>query len=357
MKSILKVAGSIVMGIFLMLGAALMTLGQLSLTLPRVLFGLELPSWLQVKHGFAWSFQITEAFVNQYEANFYVLAQQMASRFEPTVDVVTGIVGQSKSAERVGKTDAYDIQSRHADTKYVDTPHSRRWIDLQDKGWADLVDELDEIRMLANPTSVYPKMGMAALNRAKDDVIYAAARGSARTNTGTTALPAGQKIAEGGTGLTLAKLLSAKELLDAAEIEDDAAYDAMGQQANVRGDVNAMPEARRVIVCSSKQLTNLYGTTEIKSVDYNSVKALAQGAVDTFLGFKFIRSERLAKTGTTRFACAWSKKVIRLGIGKDIVTSIDKLPTKNMSVQVYARMSIGAVRVEDEGVVEIGCFE
>jgi hypothetical protein len=304
------------------------------------------------------SFQITEAFVNQYEANFYVLAQQMCARLEPYVDVVSGIIGQSKSVERAGKTDAYDITSRHADTKYVETPHSRRWIDLADKGWADLVDELDEIKLLANPLSVYPKMGMAALNRAKDDIIYAASRGSARTNTGTTALPAGQKIAEGGTGLTLAKLLSAKELLDAAEIEDDAAYDAIGQYGNVRtADANGVPAPRRIITCSAKQLTNLYGTTEIKSVDYNSVKALAQGAVDTFLGFKFVRSERLAKSGTTRFACAWSKKVIRLGIGKDVVTSIDKLPGKNMSVQVYARMSIGAVRVEDEGVVEIGCFE
>lgn len=303
------------------------------------------------------SFQITEAFVNQYEANFYVLAQQMAARFEPFVDVVPGIVGQSKSVERAGKSEAYDITSRHADTKYVETPHSRRWIDLVDKGWADLVDELDEIRLLANPLSIYPKLGMAALNRAKDDIIYAAARGSARTNTGTTALPAGQKIAEGGTGLTLAKLLSAKELLDSNEIEDDAAYDAIGQMANNRGDINATVAPRRCLTCSAKQLTNLYGTTEIKSVDYNSVKALSQGAIDTFLGFKFIRSERLAKTGTTRFAVAWSKKIIRLGIGKDVVTSIDKLPAKNMSVQVYARMSVGAVRVEDEGVVEIGCFE
>ena len=50
-------------------------------------------------------------------------------------------------------------------------------------------------------------------------------------------------------------------------------------------------------------------------------------------------------------------RLVALGIGKDIVTSIDTLPTKNYSVQVYARMSIGAVRLEDEGVVEIGCFE
>ena len=32
-------------------------------------------------------------------------------------------------------------------------------------------------------------------------------------------LPAGQKIAVGGTGLTLAKLISAKKLLDAADID------------------------------------------------------------------------------------------------------------------------------------------
>ena len=52
---------------------------------------------------------------------------------------------------------------------------------------------------------------------------------------------------------------------------------------------------------------------------------------------------------------AWSKSCVALGIGKDIMTSIDPLPGKNYSVQVYARMSIGATRLEDEGVVEIAC--
>lgn len=338
MNTFLKVVGRGAITVIAAVLALFMTLGQLALCVPRS----AIPDLSTV-----YSFQITEAFVNQYEGNFYTLAQQMLSRFEPLVDVVTGIVGQSKSVERVGKTEAYDINNRHSDTQYVQTPHSRRWIDLQDKGWADLVDELDEIRMLIDPASAYTRMAVAALNRAKDDVIYAAGRGSARTNTGTTALPAGQKIAEGGTGLTLAKLLSTKELLDAAEVQADDGQDVTGQA----------PTPSRVIACSSKQLTNLYGTTEIKSVDYNSVKALSQGTIDTFLGFKFMRSERLAKSGTTRFALAWCKPCIRMGIGKDIITSLDKLPQKNMAVQVYARESIGAVRVEDEGVVEIGCFE
>jgi hypothetical protein len=298
-------------------GALFLTLCQLALALPRPL----LP-------GTFYSLQITEAFVNQYEANFHMLGQQLTSRLEPYVMIDTGIVGQSKSVERIGKSEAYDITARHSDTMYVNTPHSRRWLDLQDKGWADLIDELDQIRLLTDPTSAYTRTAVGAMNRAKDDVIYAAARGSARTASGTTALP------------------TAKELLDTSETDDLGPDGQPGA-----GFVN------RALVCSSKQLTNLYGTTEIKSVDYNNVKALSQGAIDTFLGFKFIRSERLAKSGTSRFAVAFTKGSVRLGIGKDVITSVDRLPTKNMSVQVYARQSLGAVRVEDEGVVEIACFE
>ena len=295
------------------------------------------------------SFQVTEAMVQQYGTNFRTLFQQKQARFRAWCQIEAGIVGQSKSVERVGKAEAYDITSRHADTKYVEVPHSRRWIDLQDKGWAELVDEMDKIRMIADPTSPYAGLATAALNRQIDDIILSAARGNARTNAGLTALPAAQKIAAGGTSLTLAKLMTIKEILDSNEVDDDASMAMDGQSTS--------EQSARVIAVNAKMLTNLYGTTEIKSVDYNNVKALAQGAIDTFAGFKFVRTERLAKDGTatTGYAVAWSKSCVALGIGKDIMTSIDPLPGKNYSVQVYARMSMGAARLEDEGVVEIAC--
>lgn len=293
------------------------------------------------------SFQVTENFVQQFSANFHILSQQMQSRFQPFVQVESGIVGASKATERLGATDAYDITSRHGDTEYVETPHSRRWLDLQDKGWAELVDEMDKIKMLADPTSPYAKLGVAALSRAKDDVIIAAALGTARTGTGVQALPAAQKIAAAGAGLTLAKLLAAKEAMDAAEVDEPM----MGQ------DGQGVATPQRCIAVSSRQLTNLLGTTEIKSIDYNNVKTLVNGQVDTFLGFKFIRTERLPLVGANRSCVAWSKGCVGLGIGKDIVSSIDTLPTKNMSVQVYARESIAAVRLEDDGVIEVACQE
>lgn len=201
--------------------------------------------------------------------------------------------------------------------------------------------------MLADPSQGYAMLANAALNRQMDDVILTAARGNARTNSGLVALPASQKIAAGGTSLTLAKLLTIKEILDGNEVDDDASLQADGQGAT----------PSRVIAVNAKMLTNLYGTTEIKSVDYNSVKALAQGAIDTFLGFKFVRTQRLPTDGvaTTGYAVAWSRSCVALGIGQEINTSVDRRPDKNNAWQVFADMSIGAARLEDEGVVEVAC--
>lgn len=295
------------------------------------------------------SFTITENMVMQFSNNFRVLYQQQQARLRPWCQIEAGIVGQSKSVERMGKAEAYDITSRHSDTKFVEVPHSRRWIDLVDKGWAELIDKLDKVRLLADPTNGYAKLAMAALNRQIDDAILNAARGNARTNVGLSVLPSTQKIAVGGHNLTLAKLLTAKEILDSNEVDDDASMAMDGQSPN--------EQTARVIVVNAKMLTNLYGTTEIKSVDYNSVKALAQGQIDTFLGFKFVRSERVAKdaTATTGYAVAWSRSCVALGIGQEINTSVDKRPDKNNAWQVFADMSIGATRLEDEGVVEIAC--
>ena len=297
------------------------------------------------------SFQIPENFVQQYGNNFRMLYQQRMSRLRPWCQMEGGITGQSKSVERMGAAEAYDITSRHADTKFVEVPHSRRWIDLQDKGWAELIDKLDKVRLLANPTAGYSAMAMNALNRATDDIILAAARGNARTNAGLSVLPSTQKIAVGGTSLTLAKLLATKEILDSNEVDDDASMAMDGQTANA--------QATRVFVVNSKMLTNLYGTTEIKSVDYNSVKALANGAIDTFMGFKFVRTERLYRDAsvTTRYGLAWSRSCVALGVGQEMSASVDKRPDKNNAWQVFADMSIGATRLEDEGVVEVACLE
>tara|TARA_B100001248_G_C27348136_1_gene439833 strand:+ start:306 stop:1166 length:861 start_codon:yes stop_codon:yes gene_type:complete len=285
------------------------------------------------------SVQITTAFVEQYKSNVFHLAQQKGSKLRDAVRTES-IVGKSHFFERIGSTAAVKRTSRHADTPRVDTPHSRRKVTMDDYDWADLIDDSDKVRLLISPQSEYAKAGAYAMGRTMDDVIIAAATGNAFggvSGGSTIALPAGQKIAHGSTGLTIAKLISAKEKLDAANVDPDEA---------------------RTLVCSAKQISDLLGTTQITSSDFNSVKALVQGDIDTFMGFRFIRSERLGTDSNGhRQVLAFTNTSMGLALGKDIQTKISERADKNYSTQVYLCMTIGATRVEDEKVLEIACTE
>jgi len=290
------------------------------------------------------SIEITGAFVQQYHDNVMHLAQQKGSRLRGSVMVENNIVGKSDFVDRIGKSSAQKKTSRHGDTPLVNTPHSRRRLTLTDYEWADLIDKLDQVRLLINPESAYAMAGAWAMGRSMDDEIITAANGTAFGSSGTDdagataiALPAAQKIAVAATGLTIAKLRTAAEILDAKEVD---------------------PEEPRYIVYSAKQRTNLLATTEVTSSDFNTVKSLVQGQIDTFMGFKFIHSERLAVDASSdRLVLAYTQSAIRLGIGQEIVTRIDPRVDKSYATQVFLCMAIGAVRVEEEKVVEIACDE
>tara|TARA_R100000700_G_scaffold37519_1_gene47805 strand:+ start:12290 stop:13150 length:861 start_codon:yes stop_codon:yes gene_type:complete len=285
------------------------------------------------------SVNITTAFVEQYSANVQMLSQQMGSLLRGAVDVET-IKGKNAFFEQIGATTAQLRTSRHGNTPQIDMPHSRRRLSTAAYEWADLIDDADKVRMLIDPTSSYAKAAAAAMGRAMDDVIIAAALGTAKTGVsgGTdTALPSGQKVAHGSAGLTVAKLLSAKKILDQNSVD---------------------PSIKRFCIVSPEQVEDLLNTTEVKSSDFNTVKALAQGDINSFLGFEFITSNRLTQDATpNRQVIAFASDGIKLGIGKDITARISERDDKSYSTQVYYCMDIGATRMEEEKVVEIACQE
>ena len=285
------------------------------------------------------SVQITTAFIEQYKSNVFHLAQQKGSRLRDAVRTET-VVGKSHFFERIGSTAALKRTSRHSDTPRVDTPHSRRKVSMDDYDWADLIDQEDKVRMLISPQSEYAQAGAWAMGRAMDDAIIDAASGNAFGGVAggsTVALPSGQKIVHGSAGLSVTKLIEAKELLDAADID---------------------PEEERYLVCTSKQLSDLLAITQITSADFNSVKALVQGEIDTFMGFNFIRTERLdTNSSSNRLVLAFAQSGIGLAVGSDIQTRISERADKNYATQVFLSMTIGATRIEDEKVVEIECTE
>ena len=289
------------------------------------------------------SVNIPTSFVEQYSANVSMLAQQTGSKLRGAVDVET-IKGKNAFFDQIGVTAAQIRTSRHADTPQIDTPHSRRRVSLTTYEWADLVDDADKVRMLIDPTSTYARAAAAAMNRSIDDVIITAFNASASTGVAggsSTPLPSSQKTAtsDQSDGLTIAKLRSAKYILDNNDID---------------------PSLKRFLVCGPKQIQDLLAVTEVTSSDYAVVKALATGTINSFLGFEFIMSTRLNKdtTYTTdRLVFAFTEDAIKLALGKDVSAKISERADKSYSTQVYYSMDLGATRMEEEKVVQIPCHE
>lgn len=284
------------------------------------------------------SFSITEAFVRQFKGNVTHLAQQQGSLLRNTLRV-EDITGNKVAFERLAASAAVKRTTRHADTPLIDVVHSRRWATPVDYDWADLIDNLDKVKLLVSMESEYAINGANAIGKAMDNEIISAFTAAAETgpNGGTTtAFDTAQfQVAAQSADMTLAKLI----------------------EASKRMDKGPVPKTDRYIVLSPDQLEALLNTTTVTSVDFNTVKALVRGEIDSFLGFKFIVSTLLPKTGNIRSCFAWHKNCMGLALNKDITTRINERDSKNYATQVYLCASLGAVRIDDAGVIEILCDE
>ena len=275
------------------------------------------------------STQITTAMVEQYRSNVLMLSQQKGSKLRGTVRTEM-VTGKNAYFERIGAVDMVDATSRHDDTPQIDTPHTRRRVSLTTSRWADLIDNADRVRTLIDPQSPYAMNAAWAAGRKMDSVLVTAMFGNAYGGVAgatTVALPSAQKVAAASTGLTIAKLIAAKEILLEADVDMENVY----------------------CIIEPAGLTDLLGTTQITSVDYNTVKALVAGAIDTFMGFKFIVTNQM----TALKAAVYAKNAMALAVGSEPRIRISERDDKNYSTQVFVEMDIGATRVEDEGVVEI----
>ena len=287
--------------------------------------------------------QIPQFFVTEFANNWDFLVQQKEARLKDIV-LVDRVKGKEKSYNQLGIIEMARVTARAAETRHTDTPTGKRWLRPLPYDLATLFDEWDEefLGEIVLPTSETVMGHGMAYGRACDDVIIAAATGTAYTGesgTSTTALPSTQQVAvdfvetgsAANSGLTIGKLRQAKYILDSNEVD---------------------PDEDRFLACSAKQIQNLLRTTEVTSDDYNTVRALSDGKVDAFMGFKFIRSERLALASNIRTCFAWVKSGIRFSdAGR--TTRMDIRADRSHSLQVRTTAALGATRTEEKKVVAI----
>ena len=282
---------------------------------------------------------VTTAFVEQYTSNVQMLLQQRGSKLRPYVTQGSYTGKGAKAVEQIGQIAAQKRLSRHADTPLISTPHDARWCHPNDWEAADLIDDQDKLRMLINPQSQYAMAQAYAIGRAMDDEIIRAMWGTAKTgedgSTNTAFDTSNQQITTAG-GLTVAKLAEARKILMSNEVDVD--FDTL------------------YIALKAKQFDDLLNITEVTSADFNTVKALVKGEINTFMGFTFVHCERLTDNGSSRDRIpVWAKSGMHMGVWKDVGGKISERADKSYATQVYTCSTFGATRVEEGKIVEILC--
>lgn len=283
---------------------------------------------------------ITAAFVQQFHDSFVAAAEQKESRFESKVVNRGMITGSSFTANDMGTIEMSQVTNRYGDTEFTIPDVGTRQALMSDYDVAVPVDQFDLPKLLANPQGDYLQRCLAAANRKKDAVIYAALKGNALRRTdesgsyANTALPSDQVIPAGGTGMTKAKIIQAKKRFRVNEADEHA-----GEELYMAYDAG--------------MLEDILSDTTLTSADFMAVKMLQEGKIDgKWMGFNWVPYELLAGT-TTKTALAWAKSAAHFGTGRNITTDIGPRRDKRNLIQIYVAMSLGSVRVNESKVVTI----
>jgi len=281
---------------------------------------------------------ITQAFVQQFDTSIRMQAQQKVSRLASRVHDRGNIIGESFTANKLAPIDDTPENSvRHGDTVWSDIVHSTRVALMQDFYQALPVDRADEPKLIANPTGSYMESLLAAWNRRKDLITYNALLGLSQTKEGAfIALPAGQKIVAGATGFTKAKLITAKKIFRQNEADSEADN----------------PQ-ELYLAYTAEMLEDILSDTTMTSSDFMAVKMLQEGNVaGMWMGFKWVPYERVNNVAGTYSTVAWAKEAVHFGTGFFEGKS-QRRGDKKDTLQVSAAGSVGAVRVWEDGVVQI----
>lgn len=254
---------------------------------------------------------------------------QADGRLRNAVTQRTGVVGDTYKFRTMGKGLANQKASQ-ADVTPMDVTHSLVTCVLENWNAPEYTDVFDQAEVNFDEKSQLARSIALAIRRREDQLIIDAL--DACTPTATVG------VATGGadTGLNVAKIRAAGEELD----------------------VNGVPEEGRIMIANARSKWTLLGETETTSSDYNTVKALAQGSIDTFAGFKFIFIADNAEGGITESAgdvydgYAFHMDAVGLAIGIDFKTEINYVAEKT-SWLCNGMYKAGAVAIDETGIVKV----
>ena len=150
--------------------------------------------------------------------------------------------------------------------------------------------------------------------------------------TGATTAPTTATVTITASSLYLTDVAEMKLALDDSDVEEEDRY----------------------LVITPTLLSSALQQEKISSADYAAVKALVNGEIDTFMGFKWITSTRIAAYTTLAIeGLVYHKNAICLAMASQPMVRTDERKDLSYSWQVYYELNCGAVRLEEDRIRKI----
>jgi len=273
---------------------------------------------------------ISNAFVQLFDAEVKQ-AYQASRALAGLTRERTNVEGNQVKFPKIGKGTA-TVRVPQTDVTPLNVTYSQVTATMSDYIAAEYSDIFSQQKVNFDERRELVQVVGAAIGRRMDQLTIDALASSG------TSLTVATSIGGAGTNMNIEKLIEAKKLLDAGNV----------------------PMEGRCMLIHANTLAGLLGETQVTSADFASVKALVQGDIDTFMGFKFVtlgdRDEGGLPLPSTRTCFAFHRDAVGVGIGMNQKSEINYVPEKT-SFLVSSMFSAGAVAIDAEGIVAISCTE
>tara|TARA_R110002012_G_scaffold312435_1_gene523173 strand:- start:3567 stop:4406 length:840 start_codon:yes stop_codon:yes gene_type:complete len=271
---------------------------------------------------------LSQQFVKQFEAEVHHI-YQAERKLAGTIRTRTGVNSSTVQFPKLASAQAQVVVPQ-SQVSALNVTHSNVTATLTDYAAPEYTSMFDQAKVNFDERSELTQTLGKAIGRRADQIVLDALAAS------STSLTVANSIGGSNTNINVAKVLEAARLMNGKSV----------------------PSADRYMAISADGLSSLLSEEKAASQDYTVHKAMTDGRIDSFLGFKIIMigdmdEGGLAIDGSSDRTCfAWHKDSVGYAEGISPKTEINYV-AERMSWLTNCVLSAGAVAIDATGIVQL----
>ena len=279
---------------------------------------------------------LSAAFVQLFDSEVHQ-AYQGSAQLQNVCRMRTGVVGNTVNFPKIGKGQA-TLRNPGTDVVPLNSSFTSVNVSMSDYSASEYSDIFLQTKINFDERRELAQVVGSAIGRRQDQIIIDAINtASAGTTVAKTVVTSGSAAA---SNLNVGKILAAKKALDAGNV----------------------PPTDRHFVIHANNLSGLLGDERAISADFNSIRALVSGEINSYLGFQFhVIGDRdeggLSIDGSNDRTCfAFHQSAMGVAVGMPASTEINYIAEKT-SFLVTGKLSMGSIAIDADGIVDVVCRE